>query len=120
MAQLAERFGLNLPDALTRDREALADLFERVLTFLADTEPQAKDLLLLGRQRRQGPLHLRGEVLAQQRVVRGTGGLVLEEVAQLRILADGGFQRERLARRLQNQSHRSEEHTSELQSLRHL
>jgi len=41
MAQLAERLGLDLPDALTGDREALADLFQRVLALLADAEPES-------------------------------------------------------------------------------
>src|SRR5215470_310642 len=47
VAQLAEGLGLDLTDALPRDREALADLFQRVLAFLADAEPQAQDFLLL-------------------------------------------------------------------------
>src|SRR5439155_9592771 len=67
MAQLAERLGLDLPDALTGDREALANLFQRVLALLADAEPEAEDLLLLGRQRGQRALDLRREVLTQQR-----------------------------------------------------
>jgi hypothetical protein len=70
MAQLAKRLGLDLPDALSGDREAPADLLERVLPLLADPEPQAEDLLLLRRERGQGPLDLTGEVLAEQRVVR--------------------------------------------------
>ena len=49
MAQLAERLGLDLPDPLSRDREALAHLFQRVLALLADPEAQAQDFLLLGR-----------------------------------------------------------------------
>ena len=38
VAQLAERLGLDLADALARDREALADFFERVLAAVADAE----------------------------------------------------------------------------------
>src|SRR5260370_1253727 len=105
MAQLAERLGLDLPDALTGDREALADLFERVLALFADAEPEAEDLLLLRRQRRQRALDLCSEVLTQQRVVRRARRLVLEEVAELAVLADRRLQRQRLARRLENQSH---------------
>src|SRR5882672_566225 len=39
MPQLPQRLGLDLPDPLARDREALADLFERVLAAVADAEP---------------------------------------------------------------------------------
>src|SRR5262245_587098 len=46
VAQLAEGLGLDLTDALPRHREALADLFQRVLAFFADAEPQAQDFLL--------------------------------------------------------------------------
>src|SRR5688572_11101351 len=47
MPQFPERLRLDLADALARDGESLANFFERVLTFLADAEPQAKDFLLL-------------------------------------------------------------------------
>src|SRR5207249_11602004 len=77
VAQLAERLGLDLPDALARHREALADLFERVLPLFADAEPEAQDLLLLRRQRGQRALDLGREVLTHQRVVGRAGRLVL-------------------------------------------
>src|SRR2546427_7600702 len=77
MAQLAERLGLDLPDALARHREALADLFERVLPLFADAEPEAEDLLLLRRQRGQRALDLGREVLTHQRVVGRARRLVL-------------------------------------------
>src|SRR5262245_36888356 len=47
VAQLPERLGLDLADALARHLEALADLFERVLALFADAEPEPQDLLLL-------------------------------------------------------------------------
>src|SRR6266540_6826437 len=43
--QLAERLRFDLPDALARDGEALADLLERVLAAVADAEPHLDDLL---------------------------------------------------------------------------
>src|SRR5205085_11290094 len=46
MAQLAQRLGLDLSDALARDREILADLLERVLASVGEAEAQAQDLLL--------------------------------------------------------------------------
>ena len=57
--QLPERLGLDLPDALARHVEALADLFQGVLALLADAEAQPQDLLLLGRQHAERPLDLR-------------------------------------------------------------
>src|SRR5262249_32950718 len=105
MSQLAERLGLDLPDALACHGEALADLFASMLAFVTDAEPEAKDLLLLGGQHGQRALHLRGEVLAQQRVVRRARRLVLEEVAQLGVLADRCLERKWLARRLEDESH---------------
>src|SRR3989442_11391851 len=114
MAQLAERLGLDLPDALAGDREALADLFQRVLALFADAEPQPEDLLLLRRQRGQRPLHLGREILTQQRVVRRASRLVLEKIAELAVLSDGCFQGERLPRRFQNQSNFLGRHTRAL------
>src|SRR5205823_3805534 len=88
MTQLAEGLGLDLPNPLARDGEALAHLFQRVLAFLADPKPQSQDFLFLRRQRRERTLHLGGQVLAQQRIVRRTRRLVLEEVAKLAVFAD--------------------------------
>src|SRR5262249_55507991 len=103
MAELAERLGLDLANALAGHREALADLLERVLALVADAEPEAQDLLFLGRERAEGALHLVRQVLADQAVVRRFRALVLEEVAQLRVLADRGLERERLARGLEDE-----------------
>src|SRR2546425_2868827 len=80
VSQLAQRLGLDLPDALARHGEALADLLEGVLAFLTDAEPEAEDLLLLRGQHGQRSFHLGREVLAQQRIVRRARRLVLEEV----------------------------------------
>ena len=38
LAQPAQGLGLDLSDALARDRKDSADLFERVVTFLSDAE----------------------------------------------------------------------------------
>src|SRR5207244_3179259 len=50
-AQLAERLGLDLPNALAGHREALPDLLEGVVGLLADAEAQPQDLLLAARKR---------------------------------------------------------------------
>src|SRR5436309_2265240 len=42
MAQLAQRFRLDLPDALSRDVELAADLFERARAAVFETEAQLK------------------------------------------------------------------------------
>src|SRR5262249_44973965 len=64
VAELAQRLGLDLANALACHREALADLLQGVLPLLADAEAQAEDLLLLRRQRGQRALHLGCQVLA--------------------------------------------------------
>jgi hypothetical protein len=51
VAELPERLRLDLADALARDVEARADLFERVIGALADAEAKPQDLLLAGRER---------------------------------------------------------------------
>src|SRR5687768_6122197 len=54
VAELAERLGFNLSDALARDGEVLADLFERVLAaVLAEAEAHLDDLLLARGERGQ-------------------------------------------------------------------
>ena len=51
MAQLAQRLGLDLADALAGDREVLADFLERVLAAVGEAEAQAQHLLLARRER---------------------------------------------------------------------
>src|SRR5437899_1139567 len=93
-AQLAERLGFDLPDALARHREALPDLLEGVVGLLADAEAQPQDLLL--------PRCERGENLACLLLERerhgGVGGRqrlpVLHEVAEraLLVVPDRGLE----------------------------
>src|SRR5471032_631529 len=91
MPQLAQRLGLDLPDALAGDFEVLADLFQRVVGLLADAEAHAQDLLFARRQRRQHFAGLLGQVHVDDRIGRRGDGLVLDEVAQVAVLflADG-------------------------------
>src|SRR5262245_62246987 len=98
MLQLPERFRLDLADALARDRELLADLFQRVVLVHADAEAHADYTLLPRRERGErargglAQVRLNGGVDRQDRV------LVLDEIAEVGILlvADRGFQRPRL------------------------
>ena len=46
MPQLAQRLGFNLPDALSCDREYLADFLERMLAAVIQTESHPDDALL--------------------------------------------------------------------------
>src|SRR5881296_1178758 len=103
VAKLPERLRFDLPDTLARHVEPLADFFESVLALLADAEPQTQNLLFLRRKHRQCPLNLRAEVLVEQRLVGRAGRFVLEEIAQLGVLSDRRLQRERLARRLEDE-----------------
>src|SRR5262249_8826856 len=70
LTELAERLRLDLPNALARHLEALADLFECVVRLLADPEAETQDLLLARRERRE---HLPGLLLERERH-RGVGG----------------------------------------------
>src|SRR6476619_6440024 len=67
VAQLPQRLGLDLPDPFACDREALTDLFERVLTAVADAEPHLDDLFFARRQRLQHGLGLFLEVQVDHR-----------------------------------------------------
>src|SRR5262252_9034429 len=104
MAELAERFRLDLADALTGDLEVLADFFERVVALLADAEPHAKHLLFARREGGEDLSRLVGEVHADHALRRRDDRLVLDEVAQVRILflADRGLERDRLLRDLED------------------
>ena len=52
--QLPQRLGLDLTDALAGDREAFADLFQRVIAGHADAKAHAHDVLFPRGQARQG------------------------------------------------------------------
>src|SRR5262245_10689040 len=102
--QLAQRLGLDLADALARDGEALADLLERVLAAVADTEPHLDHLLLARCQRLQDRFGLLLQVQIDDRLCRRYDLPILDEVAEVRIFlfADRRFQRDRLLGDLQN------------------
>src|SRR5690606_35501649 len=70
VAQLAQRLGLDLPDALAGDREALADFLERVLRAVADAEPHLDDALLARRQRLEHAVGLFLQVQVDDRIRR--------------------------------------------------
>src|SRR5690606_28281365 len=86
MLELAKSLGFNLPDAFAVHRELLADFLKRVVRIHADAESHAQDPFLARRQggehprRRLAQIGLNGGVNRQDRV------LVLDEVAEMRIL----------------------------------
>src|SRR5216684_3864208 len=104
VAQLAQRLGFDLTDALARDGEALADLLERVLTAVADAEPHLDDLLFARRERLQHRFGLFLQVQVDDRLGGGDDLAILDEVAKMRIflLADRRFERDRLLRDLED------------------
>ena len=85
MLQLAERFRLDLADALARHRELLADLFKRVVGVHANAETHAKDALLARGERGQNPRRRLPEVRLDRRVDGKDRVLVLDEIAEMRI-----------------------------------
>src|SRR5437588_11476331 len=104
MLQLPERLGLDLPDALARDRELLADLFERVVGVHADAEAHAQHALLARRQRGEHARRGLAQVALDRCVDRQDRFLVLYVVAEVWILlvADERFEHVRLLGGLPN------------------
>src|SRR5262245_8937017 len=80
MAELAQRLGLDLADALARHREVLADLLQRVLAAVGQAEAQAQHLLLARRERVQHLVRLLAQGEADHRLHRGADLLVLDEI----------------------------------------
>src|SRR5512147_3337904 len=104
VAELAQRLGLDLADALAGHLEVLADLLEGVVALLPDAEAHAEDLLLARRQGGEHLPRLLRQVHVDDRVRRRDEGLVLDEVAEVAVLllADGGLEGDGLLRDLQD------------------
>src|SRR3989454_6838232 len=104
MTKLSERLGLDLADALARDREALTHLFERVLAAVADAEPHLDHFLLARRERLQRRLGLFLQIQIDDRFGRRHPLTILDEVAEMRIFlfANRRLERDRLLRDLQD------------------
>src|ERR1700760_4876766 len=103
VAQLGQRLLLELPDPLAGQAEGPADLVQRVRVAVVETEPHRHDRGFTWRQRVQCRTQLLGHQLTVDEL-RGLGRVdVLDQVADagLAVLADGGVERDRLARRAQ-------------------
>src|SRR5216683_2720434 len=105
--QFAQRFRFDLPDAFARDRERLADFFERVLAAVVQAKAHLDDFFLARRQRLQHRRRLFLQIQIDDRIGRRNHGLVFDEVAEMRVFffADRRFERNRLLRDLQNLAH---------------
>src|ERR1700730_19195350 len=97
MPQLAQRLGLDLPDALASYLEALTYFFQRMLGAIFQAEAHLDHSLFA---RSQSTQHLRGiflQVDADHRFGRRDCLAIFDEVAKMRIffLADGSLERDR-------------------------
>ena len=112
MLQLPQRLRVDLSDALSRDRELLADFFQRVVGVHADAEAHAQHAFLAQSQRGQHAGGGLARVRPDRRIDRQDRVLVLDETAEVRILSGnfplgGDFgQAMRLLRRLDNSAFR--------------
>src|SRR3954449_4167977 len=86
MLELLQRVVLDLADALARDAEGAADLLERLRRAALQAEAERDDLPLAERQRMEGLLDVLPAEAELRRVERALGRLVLDEVAEARVL----------------------------------
>src|SRR5215831_523352 len=84
--ELAQRFRLDLADALARHRELLADLLQGVVGVHADAEAHAQHTLLARRQRGQDARRRLAQIGLDRGIERQHRILVLDEIAEMRIL----------------------------------
>src|SRR5215467_4171310 len=112
MFQLAQRLGLDLADALAGHRELLADFFQRVVGVHADAEAHAEHAFLTRGERGEHARRGLAQVGLDGRVNRQDRVLVLDEIAEMRILlvADRSLQRQRLLGDLEHLAHFLERH----------
>src|SRR3984893_6927821 len=98
MPELAERLGLDLPDALAGDREVLADLFQRVLAAVRQAEPRTQNLFVRRREGIEDLVGLLPHGEPDNALDRRADLLVLDEVAQVAVLflADRRLERDGL------------------------
>ena len=99
VAQLAQRLGLDLADALAGDAELAADLFERAELAVLQAEAKDDDFALALGELAQRVANLRLEQLLRGELERVRHRLVFDEVAEegVAVLADRGFERDRVA-----------------------
>ena len=96
MAQLSERFCLNLTDTLTGNAKVLANLFQSTTAAVLQTKAQLQYPFFTDSKRFQNLLQLFTQQSKGSSVGRRRCIVVLNEIAQMRILffADRSFQKQ--------------------------
>src|SRR5579864_1414759 len=79
-AQLPQRLGFDLPDALAGDVELLPDFFQRVLALAADAETQPDYFFFLRRQRLENACRFAADVSFDHGVYRRSHPAILNEI----------------------------------------
>src|ERR671919_12731 len=98
LAQLGERLALDLADALGREPHGPAGLPQRERLAVAEPVPEGQDLaLLVGQQRVHGLADLPADHALLDLVEPGLGLRLLDQLAELGVLADGRLEGDRLA-----------------------
>src|SRR3984957_7758324 len=97
LAQLAERFRLDLADTFAGDGELFADFLKGVVGLLPDAEAHAQDLLLARRESREHLARLLAKVALDSSLDRRGRELVLDKISERTFffIADRRFQRNR-------------------------
>ncbi|EDQ03721.1 hypothetical protein OIHEL45_00375 [Sulfitobacter indolifex HEL-45] len=98
MLELAQRFGFDLTNTFTGDRELLADLFKRMVSVHADAKTHPQDTFLTRGERRQHAGCGFLQVLLNGGIQRQHCVLVFDEVAKLAVflVADWRLEADRL------------------------
>src|SRR5438874_4088885 len=98
MAQLAERFRLDLADPFAGHIERTADFLERVLGAVADAEAHLEHLLLARSERAKNLAGLLFEIRDDHMVDRGDHAAIFDEVPKMRVFlfADRRLERDGL------------------------
>src|ERR1039457_701177 len=109
MPQFPERLGLDLPYALARHGEMLADLFERVLAAVLQSKAHLDDLLFAGTEGLQDFGRLFAKVQIDDRLGRRHHAAVDQKIAEMGFffLTDRRLERDRLLRDPQDLAHLS-------------
>src|SRR5438876_1127518 len=104
VTQLAQGLGLDLPDALARDVELLADFFERVIGVHLDAEAHAQHLCLARGERVEHVLAYIAQARIHRVVDRSDRARILDEVPEMRVVvvADRRLHGDRLLADLQD------------------
>src|SRR5262244_3829365 len=107
MTKFAQRFRLNLADALAGDVEVLPHLFERMFAIDTDAKAFAQDFLFARREGLQDLQRLLLQIELHRRLKGRNHLFILDEVTQMAVLVltDGGFEGDRFFRNFEHLTH---------------